>query len=336
VARLIGRVARAFALLIVTVIVVVALGLAAGVMYARSVQVEDRVASAPKTGSYVDAYDTRIFLQKVGRDGAPAVVFVPGTGAWSENWRPFLDQVAARGYQAIAIDLPPFGYSVPPASGDYRKVTQGKRILSVLDSLGLKQATFVAHSIGSAPLMEALLAHPERVASVILIDPALGLDTPVTDGSDSGLQRLMRIEWIADALSATFLTNRAYTERLVKNFVTEKDKITPAWVGLFQRPMTSRGYYQGAALWLPELLAPRGTAISDDPKAYQAIRLPVTIVWGSDDTITPLSQGQHLQALIAGSSLRILPGGHVPMIEEPAALGRYLDDALPVEVEAPR
>jgi hypothetical protein len=29
-----------------------------------------------------------------------------------------MGQVASVGYQAIAIDLPPFGYSIPPVSGD--------------------------------------------------------------------------------------------------------------------------------------------------------------------------------------------------------------------------
>jgi pimeloyl-ACP methyl ester carboxylesterase len=294
----------------------------------QRIQSVDRYGSSPKSGIYVAAYDTRMFVQRSGPLSAPVVVFVPGTAAWSEMWRRYMDEVVGLGYQAVAIDLPPFGYSIPPRSGNYRKDVQGKRILAALDSLGVTQATFVAHSIGSAPLMEALLAEPGRVTKLVLVSPALGLDSPQSDGSETSVQHWLRKRWLGESLSACCLTNTRFTSALVKHFVAEKDKITDPWVELFKRGFYLSGTYQNVALWVPELVAPRGPLPSDSLDSYQHIRFPVVIIWGTADTITPMAQGNHLQALIPGSSLIQIPGGHVPMIEEPEKFGAALQRAL--------
>src|SRR5471030_2129902 len=77
--------------------------------------------AAPKGGRYVKARDVEIFVQEAGRAGAPVVLFVHGTGAWSEAWRACLDAAAGAGFHAVALDLPPFGYSTRPADVSYAK-----------------------------------------------------------------------------------------------------------------------------------------------------------------------------------------------------------------------
>ena len=178
-------------------------------------QTQDRRSTAPSGGEFVSAGDTRILVQRVGDRNAPAVVFVHGTGSWSETWRRSMEQVASLGQQAIAIDLPPFGYSLHPASGDYSKPAQAQRILAVLDALGISEAVFVGHSFGAAPLMEAVLLSPRRARALVLVDAALGLQSPISIG-DSTVQSLLRIRWISEALSAAFLTNPVFTKPLLQ------------------------------------------------------------------------------------------------------------------------
>lgn len=58
--------------------------------------------------------DTPLGQVAVDRRGArtgPTVLIVPGTAGWSGFWREVTMHLAARGYQVIAVDLPPFGYS---------------------------------------------------------------------------------------------------------------------------------------------------------------------------------------------------------------------------------
>jgi len=321
------------------VAVLLAAGLTAGwglytVRQAQQRQTGQREVLAPKGGEYVDAGDARIFMQRSGDPAAPAVVFLHGTGSWSETWRASMETANKAGYQAIAIDMPPFGYSIPPASGEYDKQKQAERLRAALDNAGIRRAVFVAHSFGAAPLMEALLSNPDegRVQALVLVDAALGLDGAQADGSDSLLQSVLRWRWVSQPLAAGFLTNPEYTESLLKSFISEKEKATPAWQQLYRQPLQLEGSYQNVAAWLPELLARRGHSASDLPDAYGRINWPVTLLWGETDTITPLSQGEHLQRLVPGAQLLRIPrAGHIPQIEEPElfqeALARILRDA---------
>jgi pimeloyl-ACP methyl ester carboxylesterase len=301
---------------------------------AEARQTGKREELAPKGGEYVDAGDARIFMQRSGSRDAPAVVFLHGTGSWSETWRASMETANKAGYQAIAFDMPPFGYSIPPASGEYDKQKQAARLRTALDNAGIRRAVFVAHSFGAAPLMEALLSNPDegRVQALVLVDAALGLEGSQADGSDSMLQSVLRWRWVGQPLAAAFLTKPEYTETLLKSFVSEKDKATPAWQQIYRQPLVLEDSYKHVAAWLPELLARRGHAASDFPDAYGRISWPVTLLWGETDTITPLSQAEHLQRLIPGAKLLRIPhAGHIPQIEEPAlfqdALASVLQDA---------
>jgi len=291
-------------------------------------QTQDRRTMAPIGAEFVSAGDTQILVQRVGNRKAPAVLFVHGTGSWSETWRPSMDQVAQLGLQAIAIDLPPFGYSLHPASGDYSKQAQARRILAALDALGISEAIFVGHSFGAAPLTEAVLSSPRHARGLILIDAALGLQTPISSG-DSTVQSMLRARWLSEALSAAFLTNPAFTKTLLRSFISEKERATDQWVSLYKRPLYLHDTYQGVAAWLPELLAGRGSAASDDPAAFAALKIPVTLIWGETDTITPLSQATYIKQLIPGSMLIVLPrAGHIPQIEEAEEFRTALTRAL--------
>jgi pimeloyl-ACP methyl ester carboxylesterase len=124
---------------------------------------------------------------------------------------------------------------------------------------------------------------------------------------------------VSQTVSAAFLTHPGYTEMLVKNFITEKDKASSDWINLYRKPLSLTGSYENIAAWLPELVSSRGTARSDDPAEYARLPFPVTLIWGDTDIITPLSQAQNLNKLLKNSRLiRIPRAGHIPQIEEPS------------------
>ena len=70
-----------------------------------------RTQLAPDTGRFVKAGDLEIFIQEAGPEDGPPVLMVHGTGAWSAIWRETMDALAAKGYRAIAIDVPPLDQS---------------------------------------------------------------------------------------------------------------------------------------------------------------------------------------------------------------------------------
>jgi pimeloyl-ACP methyl ester carboxylesterase len=320
----IGRALKWASFGVLTVVAVALLAVASAALRER----DERVSSSPSGALYVDALDTRVLVQRRGAASAPAVVFIGGTGGWSGLWDRYMRRCVDLGYQAIAIDLPPFGYALPAPSGDYSKAKQGQRLLAALNSLGLEHVVIVAHSIGAAPVMESAFQAPAKIRALVLIDPALGLDGPLTDGSDSSLQALLRHAWISRPVTA-ILTNTHLTSALLRRVISEKERATPAWVQIYQQPLTLQGTSSAISQWLPEVLSRRGHAASDDPAAYAALPFPVVLIWGEADTITPLSQGNHLRQRMPKSSLVVIPrAGHGPFLEEPELFERALSAAL--------
>jgi pimeloyl-ACP methyl ester carboxylesterase len=298
-------------------------------MLNRTRQTLERKVAAPHSGEFVVAADTEIFVQSLGDINAPVVVFIHGTGAWSEIWRASMVMVSMQGYRAIALDLPPFGYSMPPESKDYSKGVQAKRLLAALNSLGIEKAIFVAHSFGAAPVVEALMQEPSRVNRLILVCGALGLDAPQSDGKQTSTQRVLELPWISPLLSTALLSNSIFTPTLMRSFVTEKDKLTPEWIEVYQRPLQLRGSAQAIASWLPELVATRSHWRSDQLDSYAKIAYPVHLIWGQEDSVTPVSQALHLQSLIPDAKLHLIPrSGHVPMVEETMLFEDSLRSAL--------
>jgi pimeloyl-ACP methyl ester carboxylesterase len=307
--------------------------IALAVMRWQATRRETRSAAetAPRSGRYVRAHDVELFVQERGDPARPAVVFVHGTGAWSETWLPAMDAAAAAGFRAVALDLPPFGYSLRPDRPRYDKREQGRRIAALLDAMALERPVLVGHSFGGGPTVEAVLAGPQRVRGLVLVDAALGIrDDGVPPSSGSAVARgLLSVGPMREALVATFLTNPRFTRRLLQSFVADPAIATDARVAVYQRPLSVRGTTRAFAQWLPALVLPDPLASSEDPTVYARLRLPVVALWGDRDTVTPLDQGRRVVGLVTGARLVVLPGiGHIPQIEDAAAFNRALVGVL--------
>lgn len=112
-----------------------------------------------------------LFIDDGGAGGVP-VVFVHSAGGSTEHWTAQLAHLRAQGRRAIAIDLRGHGRSRPPADGDYSIAAMAGDVMAAADLLRLDRAVLVGHSMGGAVVAEAAGRHPERVAGLLLLDPA--------------------------------------------------------------------------------------------------------------------------------------------------------------------
>jgi len=280
-----------------------------------------RTEAAPSRGRFVRAGDVEIYVQELGPPRAPVVLFIHGMGAWSELWRETLDVTAAAGFRAVAMDLPPFGFSERPVPGAYGRQYQARRIVGVIDALGVKRAMLVGHSFGGGPTMEAVLLAPERIRSLVLADAAIGLDAE--PGGPAAA--VLRARPLRNALVATTVTNPHLTRRLLTRFVADPGSVTDARVQLLQAPLVVRGSTDAFGDWLVDFLTSRDVPLSARPDFYRAVTVPTLLIWGDRDTTTPLAQGQRLAQLIRGAQLTVMSGiGHMPQIEDPAQFNRLL------------
>ena len=320
------------ALLIAVVLVLVLIVTVTGFRIAAGMREKaSRTEEAPSTGRFVDAGDVELFVQELGPTSGAPVVFVHGTGAWGAIWRETMEALAVEGYRTIALDLPPFGYSERPRSPSYGAHPQGERILAVLDALGIRSATLVGHSFGARPTMEALFLAPGRVRSLVLVDAALGLG----QGSGAGasphwlVDAVLAARPVRDALVASTITNPLLSRRLLQLLIANDAAATDERIAVLQQPMILKGTTPALGSWLAQFVAPARASMGTERERYRTLAMPVLVVWGSRDAVTPLAQGRDLAALVPGARLVVLEGvGHIPAIEDPRGFNRALLDFL--------
>ena len=297
-----------------------------------------RAASAPPSGRFVRAGDAEVYLQEAGPATGPPILLIHGTGAWSELWRETMTFLAGQGYRAIAIDVPPFGYSEKLAGVDaFRRERQARRLAGVLDALGVEKATILAHSVGSRPAVELALAAPDRIRALVLVDPALGFaprrqgEPPRFEQNDPpALQRaFFAARPLRDALLGATASNPLLTRRVFEGFVSRREAVTDERVAVLRRPLSVELTTRSYGDWFENLMTGADSSLSSDFGRFRTFAMPVLLVWGDTDSVTPLWQGEDLHALIPGSTLEIVRGaGHIPHLEDPAAFQRALGPFL--------
>lgn len=305
------------ALLLLLVIIIVALRMAASMRETRT-----RAELAPSWGHLVPTSSGGVFVQENGpADGIPVVLF-HGTAAWSELWRHTTPVLAAAGFHVIALDLPPFGFSDRP--GNYTRQDQAARINELLIHLKAAPAIIVGHSFGAGAATELAMRYPERTRALVLVDAALGLTATPSDAP-----WIVQPKWIREVLVSLTITNPVATKMLLESLIEKKERALPEFVAILQRPTTLRDTTPDIADWLYYFLGADRDAVSADRGAYARTQLPVAVLWGNKDTVTPIDQAADLLTLLPQASLTALPGlGHIPQIEDPALFNDALLKAL--------
>lgn len=278
-----------------------------------------RAELAPTSGHLVPTRSGGVFVQEKGpANGIPVVLF-HGTAAWSELWRHTAEAIAAAGFHVIAVDLPPFGFSDRP--GTYTRADQAARISDVLDAIKAAPAIVVGHSFGAGAATELVMRYPDRARALVLVDAALGLTAVPSDPP-----RLVEPKWIREILVSLSITNPVATKTLLEMLIARKERAMPEFVAILQRPIAQRGSTPDIADWLYYFLGSDRDATSADRSAYARLTMPVAILWGDKDTVTPVEQALDLRTLLPPqTSLNLLPGlGHIPQIEDP----EMFNDAL--------
>jgi pimeloyl-ACP methyl ester carboxylesterase len=307
IARILRWTIRAFLVIgLLVVLVVVGFRLAAT---AREHGV--RADLAPSTGRLIPTSSGGVFVQQKGPTGGVPVVLFHGTAAWSELWRRTIDALAATGFNVIALDLPPFGFSDRP--GGYTRQEQAARVNDVLDQLRIGPAIIVGHSFGAGAATEFAMRYTQRARGLVLVDAALGLTEPPSDAP-----RLLQPKWVREILVSLTITNPLATKALLKSLIEKKERALPEYIEILQRPTVLRGSTPDIADWLLYFAGSDRTALSADRGAYARMKIPVAILWGDKDSVTPVAQARDLGTLLPQSTLTLLPGlGHIPQIEDP-------------------
>ena len=291
------------------------------ISWLRAAWVEGKTVqqAAPTTGRWLRANDVEIYVQEFGDPKAMPLLLTHGTGAWGGTWNQNVQAMANAGYRVIAVDLPPFGFSTRPVSRDYSRSAQARRITGLIDSLQLGPVTLLGHSYGGGPAAEAAMLAPDKVRQLILVDAAIGLLEKPAAADDSFTAKLFGLRAFRTAIVTTLFTQPMLSEFWLRQFVARKEVVTASRTAIYQQPFVVNNFSAGLGDWAAQFASEHGQSLSETPEGFRKLAMPLTLVWGEVDTITPPSQAMTLQRLAQNSKLFLLPGvGHIPQIEDPA------------------
>lgn len=237
----------------------------------------------------------------------PPVVFLHGIGGNRKNWS---RQIAAinDAYTGIAWDARGYGES-DDYDGSLLFSDFGDDLARLLDHLEIERAHLVGLSMGARILMNFFPRYRERVATLTLCDCFHGFNV-LTEDEQRG-----------------FLDLREKPLRSGKTF----GDLAPALIESLVSPGCSdeaRAELHASivALHVDSYLKTLAATVTFDASADLAsIDVPVQLIFGEHDRLTPPSNGEEMVALIPDARLAVLDGaGHLSNIEQPVDFNRVM------------
>jgi len=223
------------------------------------------------------------------------LVFVHGSGCSHHVWS---HQVSFF-QNSVAVDLP--GH--PKGDALLSVAAMSQWLLTTLENQNLQNVVLVGHSLGSAVVAQAALAHSRRVKALVLIGS--GARLKVLPQFLSALTEIVEKEGpLPEFLLAP---NQAIDEPL-------RAQINTAMVN------------NGAAVMLTDFLACNEFDVMDK---LGSIALPVQLIVGSEDVMTPVKYSHYLNEQLPNANLSIIDGGtHMVFAEQPEKVNQCIQHFL--------
>lgn len=230
----------------------------------------------------------RVHYYTLGPANGRPVVLVHGLGGRSEDWRNLAPILAQSGFRVYLPDLPGFGQSERPAEFSYSIPDQAAIVVGFLDSVGLRRVDLGGWSMGGWIVQRVAAEHPERVSRLMVYDSAGIYEVPHWD--ISLFTPATREEVVQ--LNALLMPHPPRMPDFVARDILRVSD-SNAWV-------THKA--------LASMLTGRDTTDALLPK----LKMPVLIVWGTEDRITPPDQAMKIHQLVPQSQLEMIDGcGHL-------------------------
>lgn len=235
---------------------------------------------------FIEIANLKIAYQVKG-SGTP-IVLLHGWGAEANTFRYVIDQLSST-HQIYALDLPGFGLSEIPSeawdASDYARI-----ISTFFDQLNIDKVHLIGHSYGGRISIVLAAEQPERVNKLILVDSA-GIIPPRT------VKYHIQISLVKIG-------------RLIRKCGALGRRLADA----IANRVGSKDYKQAGPM--------RATLVKSVNQNLRSILPNITaatlLIWGENDTDTPISFGKIMQDEIPNAELIILKdAGHYSFLDKP-------------------
>lgn len=256
----------------------------------------------------VTVNDTPIRYEDSGGDG-PVILFSHG---FLMDHTMFDAQVAAFSDSHRCIRWDERGFGDTPANGPFTYWDSADDAVAVLDACGVDKAVFVGMSQGGFLSIRAALAHPDRVAALVLIDSCADTDDAETIEGYHGM--------LAGFTSGDPATAQAVAEGvsgLILGDETLAAEWVPRWIANLDKSDLN---VAGQALLSRDDVQDRAGEVS----------CPVMIVHGSEDQAITLDRAQAFGDAVADCrGVTVVDGAaHAPNMTHPEIVNEALSTFL--------
>ena len=266
--------------------------------------------------TYVEVDGHQVRVRESGPADREPVVLIHGIGRSLEDWQPTQD-LLARDHRVISLDLPGFGLT-RRMKGHWGLEGFARSVVALLDALDEKRPVHVmGNSLGGAVAMTLAANHPDRVASLLLVNSAgFGREANVSV-----------LPMVYGTLSAVPLIGRRFRDlarttgiQSLRDVFHDPSHLTDEMIrhaGKLNRQPDFRVTFVATALtlgvpmigtypwWRRTLLA-----------RLERAGVPTMVVWGDADNVLPAKHFHAAVSALPNAGSHLFPDtGHMPQLE---------------------
>ena len=242
-----------------------------------------------------------------GPENAPVIIFIHGFPFNKSMWDDQIDLLKDN-YRVVAYDIRGHGNS-DAGTDDFFIELFVKDLLRFMAKLGIEKSILCGLSLGGYIALNAVLKNPDRFDGLILNDTQCIADTQeIKENRCTAIIRIMKdgVEQYADEIIKNLFASESFAEK--KNII---DAVKEMIINTPKQSLCNTLH----------ALAER----KDTCEQLQEIKIPVLIMVGKEDKITPIAAAQQMHEKIRGSKLKVIQhAGHIINLENPIAFGKRL------------
>ena len=244
----------------------------------------------------------------------PAVLLLHTVPLWSFQWRQYVPMLAPR-HRVIAPDLIGAGDSAMPEDRALDIRAQAGYLRELLAHLGIERFAVVGHGMGGG-IAQLLALDGDGVEAMVLIDSAAFDHWP----SESARELQGRVREVEPTSALASAVVRTAFNIAMRHRTTLTDDLVSAY---------ARPYAEAPAALFRIVNGLDGVGLTGRETEFDALSMPVLILWGEDDPLFPAKVAEELNAAIPSSTLGLIPGcGHYLTDEVFETVGPLLTEYL--------
>lgn len=250
-----------------------------------------------------------VHVRDEGLRNAPALFLVHGSNASLHTWEPWVARLKGK-YRVVSLDLQGHGLTGPIPSACYTTECMADTVEAVRAKLGIDRIAIAGNSMGGNVSIAYALAHPERVAALILVDAS---GAPVKrDGPPPLGFRIAQTPVLRDV--GAWITPKSVIGETLEKSVSVKSVASDAAITRYWELLRAPGNREATMLRFATYGPSKLT-----PESFAALKgTPVLILWGKEDALIPATSADWFKSALPQAEVLVYPKiGHLPQEEAP-------------------